>query len=112
MIDDPARNPMSCGPNAAAVRLRIPTMDCATEEGEIRQAMGVEGLGSQRFQVASRTVEITGFAAVPRPGNRDHCRAGIRAAAHRRRHWRANRCRCRQLICGGLRGFVWVKVVV
>ena len=39
--------------------LRIPSMDCAVEEGEIRHALaGIDGIRSLRFQLATRTLAI------------------------------------------------------
>jgi len=42
------------------VRLRIANMDCASEEAEIRKAVEkIDGLGSLRFQLGARTLDIT-----------------------------------------------------
>jgi len=39
--------------------LRIPSMDCAVEEGEIRRALaGIDGIRSLNFQLATRTLAI------------------------------------------------------
>ena len=52
-------------PGAAGAVFRIPTMDCAAEESEIRQALadiaGVQGLG---FQLSARTLRIDAPAEV------------------------------------------------
>src|SRR6187551_114779 len=46
--------------NSKTVRLRISNMDCASEEAEIRKAVEkIEGLDSLRFQLGTRTLEIT-----------------------------------------------------
>ena len=52
---------MSADPEVLqTVRLRIPSMDCATEEAEIRKALDpIDGIRSVRFQLAARTIEIT-----------------------------------------------------
>ena len=52
----------------AAALFRIPTMDCAAEESEIRRALAeVPGLRSLQFQLAARTLHIDAAgAAIPR----------------------------------------------
>ncbi|MDE2078405.1 MAG: heavy metal translocating P-type ATPase [Burkholderiales bacterium] len=56
--------PMTVAPavdasDAAWVMFRIPTMDCAVEEGEIRRALeAVSGIKGLRFQLQARTVGI------------------------------------------------------
>lgn len=61
----------ACGdasPNQESIALgasifRIPTMDCASEEGEIRRALeGIEGIRSLSFQLSARTLAITASA--------------------------------------------------
>ena len=64
----------SCGPESIAVAqpkpepegipvFRIPTMDCATEEGEIRHALAnLPGLRSLSFQLGARTLAIDASA--------------------------------------------------
>ncbi|MEP7300521.1 MAG: heavy metal translocating P-type ATPase [Caldimonas sp.] len=48
---------------AAAAVFRIPTMDCAVEESEIRRALAsIDGVTSLRFLIADRTVAITASA--------------------------------------------------
>jgi copper chaperone CopZ len=53
-------------PNAAGGTIfRIPTMDCAAEESEIRHALaGVAGVQSLNFQLSARTLAIHAPAAV------------------------------------------------
>ncbi|MDE1999034.1 MAG: heavy metal translocating P-type ATPase, partial [Burkholderiales bacterium] len=56
--------PMTVAPavdasDAAWVMFRIPTMDCAVEEGEIRRALeAVSGIKGLRFQLQARTLAI------------------------------------------------------
>lgn len=50
---------ISADAGAASAVFRIPTMDCAAEESEIRRALaGVSGLRSLSFQLAARTLSI------------------------------------------------------
>ena len=54
----------AAGAGAATAVLRIPTMDCAAEESEIRRALaGVPGLRSLSFQLAARTLRIDAAGA-------------------------------------------------
>ena len=62
----PAQIETGPGINGAGVAIyRIPTMDCASEESEIRRALaGVAGLRSLGFQLAARTLSIDAPGAV------------------------------------------------
>ena len=54
----------SVGPFAQGVTYRIPAMDCAVEEGEIRRALAqVPGIRGLRFSLGARTLSIGGDAA-------------------------------------------------
>ena len=49
----------AAGPSAPGVLLRIPSMDCAVEEGEIRHALReFSALRGLQFQLAARTVSV------------------------------------------------------
>jgi Cd2+/Zn2+-exporting ATPase len=70
---DPSRGREPGEPQAAALARageqlwRIEAMDCASEEGEIRQALeGVSGISQLRIQLASRTLAIRADAAALR----------------------------------------------
>ena len=48
-----------------AVRVRIPTMDCAAEESEIRRVLEpIAGIRSLSFQLGARTLAISAPASV------------------------------------------------
>jgi Cd2+/Zn2+-exporting ATPase len=61
----PAADAIDDAPPASGTRLRIATMDCASEEGEIRRALeSISGIRSLRFQLSARilTVDATSEA--------------------------------------------------
>ncbi len=95
---------LPAGEAAAGVRFRIPSMDCASEESEIRRALeGVQGIQSLSFRLGERSLRIgalpavaeqaaaairrTGFEVLPWPDN--HAAAGdgvVPAAGHGHGH--------------------------
>jgi Zn2+/Cd2+-exporting ATPase len=60
-----AVSPLPAAPvPAGATRFRIPAMDCASEESDIRRALApVPGIRSLNFQLVARTLSIDGSAA-------------------------------------------------
>jgi Cd2+/Zn2+-exporting ATPase len=55
----PATTPIDDAPSASGTRLRIATMDCASEEGEIRRALeSIPGIRSLRFQLSARILTV------------------------------------------------------
>jgi len=88
----------AAGPAPGVALFRVPAMDCAVEEGEIRQAMaGVAGVRGLRFQLAARTLGIDApaevlpqaLAAIRRAGfEAEPIAAGSPGAAPARAPWR------------------------
>ncbi|MDP3293488.1 MAG: heavy metal translocating P-type ATPase [Nevskia sp.] len=61
----PALDPMPAAADRSRQQFRIPTMDCASEESEIRHAIdGIAGIGSMSFQLGARTMAIEASSAV------------------------------------------------
>ena len=58
---DPVPGGPSSAPLAGGQRFRIPAMDCASEESEIRRAVeGIPGVFGLRFQLGERSLRIYG----------------------------------------------------
>ncbi|BAL93964.1 heavy metal translocating P-type ATPase [Rubrivivax gelatinosus] len=63
-------------PGGPGLKLRIPAMDCAVEEGQIRRALeGIDGIRTLRFALAERTLRLDA-----EPAARDAALAAIRRA--------------------------------
>lgn len=55
----PQLEPIPVAADRSRQQFRIPTMDCASEESDIRHAVdGIAGIGSMSFQLGARTMTI------------------------------------------------------
>jgi len=62
---NPVLEPTPAATDRSRQQFRIPTMDCASEESEIRHAVdGIAGIASLSFQLASKTMTIVASPAI------------------------------------------------